>query len=229
MLEQLKEQVCAANKMLPQYGLVSFTWGNVSGIDRDSGLIVIKPSGVEYAEMTPEDMCVVDLAGNRAEGRLRPSSDTPTHIELYRSFPNIGGVVHTHSRWASSFAQAHMKLTAYGTTHADYFYGDIPCTRELHDEEIAGNYEEATGRVIAETFSQLDSDAIPGVLVAGHGPFVWGASPLQAVHNAAILEEIAFMNYHTLEINPEVGGIGSALLTKHYSRKHGSKAYYGQP
>lgn len=175
MLEQLKEQVCAANKMLPQYGLVSFTWGNVSGIDRDSGLIVIKPSGVEYAEMTPEDMCVVGLDGNRAEGRLRPSSDTPTHIELYRSFPNIGGVVHTYSRWASSFAQAHMKLTAYGTTHADYFYGDIPCTRELHDEEIA------------------------------------------------------FMNYHTLEINPEVGGIGSALLTKHYSRKHGSKAYYGPP
>lgn len=230
MLEELKEQVLQANLLLPKHNLVTFTWGNVSGIDREKGLVVIKPSGVEYSEMTADDMVVVDLKGNRVEGKLKPSSDTPTHVALYNAFPNIGGVVHTHSRWATSFAQAGMGIPAYGTTQGDYFYGEIPCTRTMTPEEIAGAYELETGNVIIETFRtrNIDPDQVPAVLVHSHGPFAWGTDPMNAVHNAVVLEEVAFMAFHARVLNPELQPMQQELLDKHYLRKHGANAYYGQ-
>lgn len=229
MLEQLKEQVFLANLRLPKHNLVTFTWGNVSGIDRAQGLVVIKPSGVSYEKMKAADMVVVDLvSGKVVEGSLKPSSDTPTHLELYKAFPNIGGIVHTHSRWATSFAQAGRGIMPLGTTHADYFYGEIPCTRKMTPAEIQGEYEKETGLVIAETFQGKDPDAIPAVLVYSHGPFAWGISPDDAVHNAVVLEEVAFMNFHTLQLTPEIPPMQQELLDKHYLRKHGANAYYGQ-
>ncbi len=228
MLSELKELVCAANLRLPEHGLVTFTWGNVSGIDRARGLVVIKPSGVDYAGMTADDMVVVDLYGNVVEGRWKPSSDTATHVELYKAFPNIGGIVHTHSRWATSFAQAGIPIPAMGTTHGDYFYGDIPCTRPMTAAEIAGDYEKETGLVIVETFADKDPDAIPGVLVFSHGPFAWGTDPLNAVHNAVVMEEVAFMDFHALMLDPGHRTMQQELLDKHYLRKHGKGAYYGQ-
>lgn len=228
MLEKLKNDVLKANLMLPEYNLVTFTWGNVSGIDRKSGLIVIKPSGVSYSEMTAEDMVVVDLEGNVVEGKWKPSSDTPTHIELYKAFPNIGGVVHTHSRWATTFAQAGKNIKALGTTHGDYFYGSIPCSRQMSGHEINGEYEKETGKVIVEAFKDIDADTVPAVLVKSHGPFAWGKDPFEAVHNAVVLEEVAFMNWHTEILNPQVNEMQKELLDKHYLRKHGKNAYYGQ-
>ena len=228
MLEKLKEEVWKANLELPKHGLVTFTWGNVSGIDREQGLVVIKPSGVEYEGMTAEDMVVVDLDGNVVEGKWKPSSDTATHLVLYKAFPNIGGVVHTHSRWATSWAQAGRGIPAYGTTHGDYFYGEIPCTRKMTPEEIAGAYEHETGNVIAETFKDKAADDIPAVLVHSHGPFTWGKNAYNAVHNAVVLEELAFMAYHTEELTPDVSTMQQELLDKHYLRKHGKNAYYGQ-
>lgn len=228
MLEELKKQVLEANLLLPKYGLITFTWGNVSGIDRESGLVVIKPSGVSYDGMTVEDMVVVDLEGNVVEGKWKPSSDTPTHVALYKAFPNIGGVVHTHSRWATTFAQAGMAIPPLGTTHADYFYGPIPCTRKMTEEEIAGAYEKETGKVIIEAFEGINPDDVPGVVVYSHGPFAWGTDALNAVHNAVVMEEVAFMDWHAMTINPELGNMQQALLDKHYLRKHGKNAYYGQ-
>lgn len=229
MLENLKEAVWKANLELPKLGLVTFTWGNVSGIDREQGLVVIKPSGVEYDIMTPEDMVVVSLAtGERVEGKWKPSSDTPTHLVLYRAFPACGGIVHTHSRWATSFAQAGVGIQPLGTTQGDYFYGEIPCTRDMTPEEIAGNYEEETGNVIVETFADKNPAQIPAVLVHSHGPFAWGKDAAEAVHNVAVLEEVAFMNYHALHLNPNQTRMQQALLDKHYLRKHGKNAYYGQ-
>ena len=229
MLEELKELVCKANLMLPKYGLVTFTWGNVSGVDRERGLMVIKPSGVEYDNMTAADMVVVSLAtGERVEGKWKPSSDTDTHVALYNAFPNLGGIVHTHSRWATTFAQAGKGIPAYGTTHGDYFYGEIPCTRKMTPEEIAGSYERETGNVIIETFAEKTADEIPAVLVHSHGPFAWGKDPMDAVHNAVVLEELAFMAFHTRLLNPEIGPMQPELLDKHYLRKHGKNAYYGQ-
>jgi len=229
MLEKLKQEVLEANLMLPKYGLVTFTWGNVSAVDRESGMVVIKPSGVEYDSMTSDDMSVVELATGRiVEGRYKPSSDTPTHLELYRAFENIGGIVHTHSRWATSFAQAGVGLAPMGTTHGDYFYGEIPCTRAMTPEEIGGEYEKETGKVIIETFGGSDPMDIPAVLVKSHGPFAWGTDAANAVHNAVVLEEIAFMNYHAISINPRAGRMQQELLDKHYFRKHGENAYYGQ-
>lgn len=228
MLDELKQQVLKANLMLPQYKLVTFTWGNVSGIDRQSGLVVIKPSGVSYDGMTSEDMVVVDLEGQVVEGKWKPSSDTPTHLELYKAFPSCGGIVHTHSRWATTFAQAGMEIPALGTTQGDYFYGNIPCTRPLTEEEIHGAYEEETGKVIAETFQDRDPAAVPGVLVYSHGPFAWGKDPLEAVHNAVVMEEVAFMDWHAMVLNPHLAPMQQSLLDKHYLRKHGKDAYYGQ-
>ncbi len=229
MLKKLKEKVWEANLLLPKYNLVTFTWGNVSAIDRKKGLVVIKPSGVDYEKMKPEDMVVVDLAtGEKVEGGLNPSSDTPTHLVLYRAFPNIGGIVHTHSRWATVFAQAGLGIPALGTTHGDSFYGEIPCTRKMTSEEIAGAYEAETGNVIAETFAGKDPDAVPAVLVHSHGPFVWGADGREAVHNAVVLEEVAFMAWHARMIAPELEPMQQELLDKHYLRKHGADAYYGQ-
>ncbi len=228
MLEELKKTVREANTLLPKYGLVTFTWGNVSGIDRAHGLMVIKPSGVPYEELTDEDMVVVDWDGNVVEGTLRPSSDTPTHLELYRAFPLCGGIVHTHSRWATSFAQAGRGIPALGTTHADCFRGAIPCTRPMTDEEIAGEYEKETGRVIAETFVGLDPSAIPGVLVYSHGPFAWGTDPGNAVHNAVVMEEAAFTDWHAMMLAPGLAPMQQTLLDRHYLRKHGENAYYGQ-
>lgn len=229
MLEELKEAVWKANLQLPKLGLVTFTWGNVSGIDRERGLVVIKPSGVEYDAMAPDDMVVVSLAtGERVEGRWKPSSDTPTHLVLYRAFPDCGGIVHTHSRWATSFAQAGLGIQPLGTTQGDYFYGEIPCTREMTPAEIAGAYEEETGNVIVETFANQNPAQIPAVLVHSHGPFTWGCDAAEAVHNAAVLEEVAFMNFHSLQLNPGQTRMQQELLDKHYLRKHGKNAYYGQ-
>ena len=229
MLEELKQEVYEANMLLPKHGLVTFTWGNVSGIDRERGLVVIKPSGVDYDKMKPLDMVVVDLeTGHRVEGNLNPSSDTPTHIVLYREFPDIGGVVHTHSRWATVFAQAGRDIPALGTTHADYFYGNIPCTRKMTPDEIAGEYERETGNVIAEAFSGLSPNEIPAVLVNSHGPFAWGTDPHNAVHNAVVLEEIAFMAWHDMMMEPQLPAMQRELMDKHYLRKHGANAYYGQ-
>ncbi|MDF2586775.1 MAG: araD [Anaerocolumna sp.] len=231
MLENLKKQVYEANMMLPKHGLITFTWGNVSGIDRESGLIVIKPSGVEYDVMKVEDMVVVDLDGNRIEGNLNPSSDTATHIELYKAFPNIGGVVHTHSRWATTFAQSGIGVPALGTTHADYFYGEIPCTRKMTKDEISSAYEKETGTVIIERFKTggINPDDVPGVVVYSHGPFTWGKDPNTAVHNAVVLEEVAFMAWHNLSLSGgNIPSMQQELLDKHYLRKHGKDAYYGQ-
>ena len=227
MLEELKQKVCKANLDLVRHGLVTFTWGNVSGVDRASGLMVIKPSGVEYDTMQPEDMVVVSLAtGERVEGKWKPSSDTATHVALYNAFPGIGGVVHTHSRWATSWAQAGRGIPAYGTTHGDYFYGEIPCTRKMTPQEIAGDYEKETGNVIVETVSSPDD--IPAALAHSHGPFAWGTDPHNAVHNAVVLEELAFMAFHTEAIAPGKEIMQQELLDKHYLRKHGKNAYYGQ-
>lgn len=229
MLKELKEQVYEANMLLPKYNLVTFTWGNASGIDRERGLVVIKPSGVEYDRLTPEDMVVVELeSGKRVEGSLNPSSDTPTHLVLYRAFGNIGGVVHTHSRWATVFSQAGRGIPPLGTTHADYFYGEIPCTRRMTPEEIGGEYERETGNVIAETFEGKSPDDIPAVLVHSHGPFTWGTDPHNAVHNAAVLEELAFMAWHDMMMSPDIPPMQSELMDRHYLRKHGADAYYGQ-
>lgn len=227
MLEELKKEVCKCNIMLRDSGLIKLTWGNVSGIDREKGLIVIKPSGVSYDDMKPEDMVVVNLDGKVVEGKLNPSSDTPTHIELYKAFPEIGGVVHTHSSWATTFAQAKKSVPALGTTHADTFYGNVPCTREMTEEEIKGEYEKETGKVIIETFKNISYNDVPAVVVASHGPFTWGKNPLKAVENAIILEETAFMAWHTLMLNGKVK-FQQALADKHYFRKHGKNAYYGQ-
>lgn len=229
MLENLKQKVLEANLMLPKYNLVTFTWGNVSAADRESGMMIIKPSGVSYEGMTADDMVVVDIAtGKVAEGKYKPSSDTPTHLELYRTYENMGGIVHTHSRWATAFAQAGKGLIPMGTTHADYFYGEIPCTRAMTPREIAGEYEKETGTVIIEAFKGIDPMTIPAVLVKSHGPFTWGKDAAEAVHNAVVLEEIAFMNYHAADINPSIGRMQQELLDKHYLRKHGASAYYGQ-
>ncbi len=228
MLDYLKQAVFEANMLLPKYGLVTFTWGNVSAIERKSGLVIIKPSGVEYEEMTVEDMVVVDLEGNRADGRLNSSSDTMTHLYLYHAFPNIGGVVHTHSPWATAFAQAGKPIVAYGTTQADYFYGDVPCTRSMTEDEISKDYEWNTGKVISETFSGREAAQIPGVLVRNHGPFAWGENPMEAVHNAVVLEEIAKMAFHASMLNPQLARMPQKLMDKHYLRKHGKNAYYGQ-
>ena len=228
MLEALKQQVYEANMELPRRGLVTYTWGNVSGIDREKGLFVIKPSGVEYDELTPEMLVVMDLNGNKIEGELKPSSDTKTHLELYRAFPQLGGIVHTHSTHAVAFAQARRDLPAFGTTHADYFYGPVPCTRELTPGEIDEDYEKNTGKVIIETFAGKDPEAIPAVLVNSHGPFAWGTDAENAVHNAVVLEEVAFMNFHALQLSPNRGAMQQELLDKHYLRKHGKNAYYGQ-
>lgn len=232
MLEELKEQVLKANLLLPRYGLVTFTWGNVSGIDREKGLVAIKPSGVEYDNMSADDIVVVDLEnGKKVEGTLNPSSDTPTHLTLYRAFPNVRGIVHTHSRWATIYAQAGLGIPPLGTTHGDYFYGEIPCTRPMMPKEIGGapgHYELETGNVIIETFSDKSPDDIPAVLVRSHGPFTWGTSSENAVHNAVVLEELAFMAWHARMLNPGIETMQKELLDKHYLRKHGKDAYYGQ-
>ena len=228
MLELLRQEVLEANLLLPKFGLVKFTWGNVSGMDRASGLVVIKPSGVKYEDLTAEGMVVLDLDGKIVEGKLNPSSDTMTHLELYKAFPNIGGIVHTHSPWATSFAQAGLPIEATGTTHADYFYGAIPCTRQMTAAEIAGNYEQETGKVIIETFKSLDPDSVPAVLCQNHGSFCWGKTPEKAVETAVVLEEVAFIQYHALQLNSDLLPMQKELLDKHFLRKHGKNAYYGQ-
>ena len=229
MLQSLKEQVLDANLLLPKYGLVIFTWGNVSGIDRERGLIVIKPSGVEYDSLTAGHMAVVELdSGKQVDGTHAPSSDTATHLELYKAFPNVGGIVHTHSRWATIFAQAGMDIPALGTSHADYFHGDIPCTDEMEPGVISSGYEVNTGKAIIQAFAGKDADSIPAALLISHGPFVWGKSPSEAVRNAVVLEEIAFMAWHNLVLDPDIPNMQQELLDKHYLRKHGSGAYYGQ-
>lgn len=229
MLDELKRQVYEADMLLPKHKLITFTWGNVSAIDRETGLVVIKPSGVDYEAMTASDMVVVDLeTGQRVEGTLEPSSDTPTHLELYKAFDNIGGIVHTHSRWATIFAQAGRSIPALGTTHGDYFYGEIPCTRRMTPEEIAGEYEQQTGKVIVECLLDRNPRDVPAVLVHSHGPFIWGTGAINAVYNAVVLEEIAMMAWHTLAIDPSVPVIQQELLDRHYLRKHGENSYYGQ-
>ena len=230
MLEELKQKVFEANMLLPKYGLVTFTWGNVSGIDREKGLVVIKPSGVAYETMTADDMVVVDLEGNVVEGHYRPSSDTPTHVVLYKRFPNIGGVVHTHSSWATSWAQAGRDIPCYGTTHADYIYGPVPCVRNLTGEEIDAGYEKNTGVLIADEFAarKIDYEAVPCVLCKNHGPFTWGKDPMEAVHNAVVLDVVAKMAARCEMINPQNQPAPQVLQDKHYYRKHGANAYYGQ-
>ncbi len=227
MLEELKEKVCQANLELVKHHLVVFTWGNVSGIDRREGLVVIKPSGVSYDNMNPEDMVVVDLEGQVVDGKYKPSSDTPTHLVLYKNFENIGGVVHTHSEWATSWAQAGMSIPVIGTTHADYFYGRIPSTRKMTEEEVKGNYEEETGNVIVECMKSHNPDFMPGVLVNNHGPFTWGKNPDEAVHNSVVLEEVAKMTFRSFQLNAGAS-MPEFLLDKHFLRKHGKDAYYGQ-
>jgi L-ribulose-5-phosphate 4-epimerase len=229
MLERLKKEVYEANMLLPKYKLVTFTWGNVSAIDRETGLIVIKPSGVDYEKMGPEDMVVVNLSGEVVEGKYKPSSDTPTHVKLYNDFPEVGGIVHTHSRWATIFAQAGKCIKPYGTTQADYFYNEIPCTRDMTPEEIKVDYEYNTGEVIVEAFKNLNPTHVPAVLVKNHGPFTWGKDAMDAVHNSVVLEEVAMMAWntevltkHTVETMPK------ELIEKHFMRKHGPNAYYGQ-
>lgn len=227
MLEELKKRVYEANMDLPKYNLVKFTWGNVSEIDREKGLFVIKPSGVDYDKLTPDDMVVVDLEGNVVEGRYKPSSDTPTHVELYKAFSKIGGIVHTHSTYATSFAQAGRNIPCYGTTHADSIYGDIPCSRNLTEEEINEAYEKNTGKVIIETFEKLDYMATPTILCKNHGSFSWGENAKKAVYNAVVLEEVAKMAILTEMINKDVKEAPKCIQDKHYSRKHGKNAYYG--
>lgn len=228
MLEQLKKEVYEANMDLQRKGLVIYTWGNVSGIDREDNLVVIKPSGVEYDELSPDDMVVVDFDQNVVEGQYRPSSDTATHIELYRAYDNLAGVVHTHSTWAVTFAQAGIPIPAYGTTHADYFYGEIPCTRDLTAAEINEAYEKNTGLVIIEMIGEKDPMEVPGIVVKNHGPFTWGNSPANAVYNAVVLDKVAEMAYKTITLNKNAKPAPQYLLDKHYFRKHGENAYYGQ-
>ena len=228
MLEELKKAVYEANMLLPKHNLVTFTWGNVSQIDRETGYFAIKPSGVEYEKLTPDDMVIMDLEGNKIEGRYNPSSDTPTHLELYRAFPKIGGVVHTHSPWATSWAQAGRGIPCYGTTHADYMYGEIPCVRCLTKEEIDMAYEKNTGILIVDYFKDKDYEAVPAVLCKNHGPFTWGKDGHEAVHNAVVLEEVAKMAARCEMINPQVKPAPQELQDKHYYRKHGVNAYYGQ-
>lgn len=228
MLEKLKEQVLSANKQLVTNGLVIFTWGNVSAIDRDSRLVVIKPSGVDYDSMRINDLVVVDIDGKVVDGNKKPSVDLPTHLELYKSFEKIGAVVHTHSTYATAYAQAKMSIPPYGTTHADYFYGEIPCTRELTEEEINGNYEQNTGKVITETFAKTDYNSVPAAIVGGHGVFAWGTNAYKAVYNATVAEQCAKMAYISKAINPKLQPIDEYLLKKHYLRKHGADSKYGQ-
>lgn len=230
MLEELKKKVYDANMLLPKYGLVTFTWGNVSEIDRESGIFAIKPSGVDYDKLTPDDMVLMDLDGNKVEGKFNPSSDTPTHLELYKAFPEIGGVVHTHSSYATSWAQAGKSIPCYGTTHADYIYGEVPCVRCLTKEEIDADYEKNTGLLIVDSFKKMNKEimAVPAVLCKNHGPFAWGKDGHDAVHNAVVLEEVAKMAYRAQIINPEVLPAPQELQDKHYYRKHGANAYYGQ-
>lgn len=230
MLKQMKKEVLEANLLLPKHNLITFTWGNVSAVDREKGLMVIKPSGVSYEDMKADDMVVVSLeTGEAVDGTLKPSSDTPTHLALYKAFPEIGGVVHTHSRWATIFSQAGMDIPALGTTHGDYFYGAIPCTRRMTEQEIQGEYELETGNVIIERFAGMDPMQMPAVLVHSHGPFTWGTSPLDAVHSAVVLEEVAMMAWHDLQlVGKEIPSMQQELLDKHYLRKHGANAYYGQ-
>lgn len=228
MLTELKKEIYLANMDLPKYGLVTFTWGNVSGIDREKGLFVIKPSGVPYDELEPEDMVVMDLEGNKVEGKYNPSSDTPTHVELYKAFPEIGGIVHTHSSWATSWAQSGRSIPCYGTTHADYFYGEVPCLRCLNKDEIDDAYEKNTGLLIADYFKENDYKAMPAVLCKNHGPFTWGKDGHEAVHNAVVLEEVAKMAARCERINSQVMPAPQELQDKHYYRKHGEGAYYGQ-
>lgn len=227
MLEELKRRVYEANMLLPKYGLVTFTWGNVSEIDRETGFFAIKPSGVDYEKLTPEDMVLMDLNGNKIEGKYNPSSDTPTHIELYKAFSKIGGIVHTHSPWATSWAQSGRNIPCYGTTHADYIYGDVPCARCLTEEELK-NYETNTGILIAELFENNDYEAVPAVLCKNHGPFTWGKDGQEAVHNAVVLEEVAKMAARCEMLQPQVKPAPQELQDKHYYRKHGKNAYYGQ-
>lgn len=230
MLEQLKQQVYEANMELPRRGLVTYTWGNVSGIDRESGLFVIKPSGVEYDELRPEDLVVLDLNGNKVEGKLNPSSDTKTHIELYKAFPELGGIVHTHSTHAVAWAQAGRDIPCFGTTHADYFYGPVPCARALTQEEIDEDYEKNTGKVIIEAFRgrNIQPMHVPGVICSSHGPFTWGKDAAQAVYHAVVLEEVAKMALLTLQIDPNAAPAPQRIQDKHFLRKHGPNAYYGQ-
>jgi L-ribulose-5-phosphate 4-epimerase len=228
LLELLKEQVLEANQDLPRYGLVVFTWGNVSGIDRESGYMVIKPSGIDYAKLKRDDMVVVDMNGKVIEGKYKPSSDTPTHLMLYRSFEQIGGIVHTHSSWATSWAQAGRSIPALGTTHADYFYGQIPCTRPMTRSEIEGEYEHETGKVIVETFKNINPVQVPGVLVHAHAPFSWGKDPHDAIHNAVVLEEVSKIAFHSLQLDAGLQAMDQRLLDRHFLRKHGKNAYYGQ-
>jgi L-ribulose-5-phosphate 4-epimerase len=226
-IQELKQQVFQANLDLVKHGLVIFTWGNVSGIDREKGWVVIKPSGVSYDDMKAEDMVIVDLEGNIVEGKLKPSSDTPTHVELYKAFPSIGGIVHTHSTYATAWAQAGCDIPNIGTTHADYFSRDIPCTRDMTEPEVKGEYEKETGAVIIERFSELNPAHIPGVLVKNHGPFSWGKDPHEAVHNAVVMEQVAKMAFIAYQVNPNLT-MNELLIQKHFFRKHGPGAYYGQ-
>ena len=230
MLEELKQRVYEANMLLPKYGLVTFTWGNVSELDSETGIFAIKPSGVDYDKLTPDDMVLIDLNGNKVEGKYNPSSDTPTHLELYRAFPEIGGIVHTHSSYATSWAQAGRSIPCYGTTHADYIYGEVPCLRCLTEEEINQAYEKNTGLLIVGAYKQMDKDvmAVPAVLCKNHGPFTWGKDGHEAVHNAVVLEEVAKMAYRAETINPRIQPAPQELQDKHYYRKHGENAYYGQ-
>lgn len=228
MLTQLKRQVVLANQELMHRRLVIYTWGNVSGIDREQGLVVIKPSGVAYEDLSVDNLVVLDLDGNVVEGKLRPSSDTPTHLELYRRFKEIGGIVHTHSPWATIWAQAKLAIPCMGTTHADYFYGEVPCTRPLTRDEVAEDYELNTGKVIGEVFEKRNYQHVPGVLVAEHAPFTWGKDPAEAVHNSVVLEQLAMMAYHTTILTGEARPISQHVADKHYLRKHGPNAYYGQ-